>query len=415
MTHKPRIVITGSGVASPIGNDVDTYCYNLHQGQYAIGSITTFDPSNHTTKLGACITSIPTPNNLTPLEEKMSSQLSLLSAFCAEQAVSQSQLDFSQEDPDMVGVIMGSGMQNSYDLEESYKKYYQLHERLAPTIVPLNMGNAPASRIAMTYGLKGIVKGVSTACSSGFTAMLEGVQLIQDGRQDIMIVGGSDLVMCESIIAVWERMRILTREKKDPSLACQPFDQNRQGVVLGDGAAFFVIESYDHAIARQAPILAEITGMFQNSDSLDLVKPDTYGEIRCMEQTLDQADISPNDIGMIYAHATGTRLNDTVEYKSMHTVFGDDLKNIPLCGLKSMLGHTLGASGPMALVAALGTLQSGYFYPIPNLKEMEAGMDLRITTTGEIVEPVDHILINTFAFGGINVSLVISNLRGTVQ
>ncbi len=412
MTDKQRVVITGSGIASPIGNDVDTYCQNLYQGQYAIGPITTFDTTDHTTKLGACIATIPSPGNLTPLEAKMSSQLSLLSAFAAEQAVVQSGLDFSVENPQQVGVIVGSGFQNLYDLEDFYQKFYKHTGRPSPTTIPLNMGNAPASRIAMTYDLKGVVKSVSTACSSGFTALLDSVQLIAEGKQEVMITGGSDLVVCETIVTAWERMRVLTREKEDPALACQPFDQNRKGIVLGDGAAFFVVESYEHAKQRNAPILAEVTGMFQNSDSLDLVKPDSEGEIRCIEQSLTQANVIPEDMGMIYAHATGTRLNDTVEYQSLHEVFGTHLKEIPLCGLKSMLGHTMGASGPMALVAALGSLQSGYVYPIPNLNQLEEGMELRIKTTGETVESINHILINTFAFGGINVCLVISKLRG---
>ncbi len=408
MTTKKRVVITGSGIASPLGNDVETYCQNLLQGRYGIRPITTFDTTNQKINLGANLDPIPIPEHLTPLEQKMSSNLSLISVFCVEQAIKQANLDFSQENRNEIGVIVGSGFINLYDVEGFYEKLFVLNQLSSPTTIPLNMANAPASRIAMTYGLTGVVKCVSTACSSGFTALVDSAQLIQDGYQEIMIAGGSDLVLCKTLALAWERMRVLTKEKEDPALACRPFDQNRDGIVLGDGAAFFVLESFEHAIERGATILAEITGIFHNSDSLDLVKPDSEKEIYCIERTLQRADLQPDDIDMIYAHATGTKLNDITEYQSLLAVFEERLSEIPVCGLKSMLGHTMGASGPMALVAALGTLQSGNFYPIPNLNHLEEDMDLLITTTGQTLPNVNHILINTFAFGGINVCLVVS-------
>ncbi|MEM7345203.1 MAG: beta-ketoacyl synthase N-terminal-like domain-containing protein [Chloroflexota bacterium] len=270
------------------------------------------------------------------------------------------------------------------------------------------MASAPASRIAMTYGFTGAVKSVGTACSAGFTALIDSVHLIRDGYQDVMVVGGCDLVTCETIIVAWERMRILTKETEDPALACRPFDKNRRGIVLADGGAFFVLESYEHAIERGATILAEISGIAQSSDSVDLVKPDSGGQIQCLTDTLEQANLDASAIDMIYAHATGTKANDATEYQSLYTVFQKQLADIPLCALKSMMGHALGASGPMALVAALGSLETGYFYPIPNLTHLEEGLDIRVTTEGQIVENIQHILINTFAFGGINVSAIIS-------
>jgi len=407
---KKRVVITGSGVASPIGNDVETYCQNLYQGRYAIGPITTYNTSKYKTRLGACLDPIPRPTCLNPLEEKMSSKLSLLSLFCAEQAILQAELDFSQEDAKRSGVIIGSGFLNLYDLEHFYQAFYQREQPAPPTLIPINMGNAPASRIAMTYGLNGVIKCVTTACSAGFTALVDSVQLIRDGYQDIIITGGSDLSICETIIHAWERMRVLTKEKNNPALACRPFDKDRRGIVLGDGSAVFVLESYEHATQRGATILAEISGIFQNSDSLDLVKPNSKHEAYCIEQAIQQANLQPTDIGMIYAHATGTRLNDTTEYQSLWTVFKEQLPEIPVCGLKSMLGHTIGASGPMSLVAALETLRVGNFYPIPNLVHLEDGINLLITKTGQTLPHVQHVLINTFAFGGINVCLIISNL-----
>ena len=410
MSNQKRVVITGAGVASPLGNDLETYWTQLYQGCYGIGPITTFDTSAHTTKLAACLNPIPIPACLTELEQKMSSNLTLLSAFCAEQAITQAQLDSPAEDGRRGGVIVGSGFLNLYDLEDYNRDFFGGKPSRSPMTIPLNMSNASASRIAMKYGLKGIIKSVSTACSSGFTAIADSVLLIREGYQEVMIAGGSDLILSSTILNAWEAMRILTKEKDDPALACQPFDRDRRGIVLGDGAAFFVLEAYEHAAQRGATILAEIKGVFQNSDSLDLVKPDSQEETRCIEETLRLASLQPPDIDMIFAHATGTRLNDTTEYESLKTVFEDRLKHIPVCGLKAMLGHTMGASGPMALVAALGSLKLGYFYPIPNLANLEEGLDLRIVTTGQTLPSVETILLNTFAFGGINVCLVISKL-----
>ncbi len=412
MTKPKRVVITGQGIASPIGHDTSTYCQNLYQGQYGIRPITTFDTSKRKTKVASFLDPLPIPTRLTPLEIKLSSNLSRLTLFCVEQAVSQANLDFSHQNLAQIGVIVGSGFFNLYDLENFYQNLYQ-HDKLPPPSgIPLFMASAPATRVAMHYGLTGVVKSVSTACSSGFTALAESVQLIQAGEQELIIAGGSDLVVCETVTIAWERMRVLSKEKKDPNLACRPFDRNRQGLVLGDGAAFFVLESYQHARQRGATILAEISGIFQNSDSVDLVKPQVKGQTECITQTLQHAQLEPHDIGMIYAHATGTRLNDITEYNSLLNVFQSHLKEIPLCGLKSMLGHTMGASGPMALVAALSTLESGYFYPIPSLHQPEKGIELLTTPQGQIIDSIDHILINTFAFGGINVSLIISNLQG---
>jgi 3-oxoacyl-[acyl-carrier-protein] synthase II len=411
MTVKRRVVITGNGIASPLGNDLETYWAQLYRGQYGIGPITTFDTSAYATRLAACLNPIPVPASLTELERKMSSNLTLLSVFCAEQAIAQARLDFSLEDVQRSGVIVGSGFLNLYDLEDYNRDFFGGKPSRSPLTIPLNMGNAPASRIAMKYGLKGIVKSVSTACSSGFTAIADSVMLIREGYQEVMIAGGSDLVSSQTILNAWEAMRVLTKEKENPALACRPFDRDRRGIALGDGGAFFVLETYDHAVQRGATILAEIKGVFQNSDSLDLVKPDAQGESRCIEQAIQAANLQPQDIDMIYAHATGTRLNDTTEYESLQTAFKEQLKHIPVCGLKAMLGHTMGASGPMALAAALGTLKRGDFYPIPNLANLEEGMELLITLTGKKLTGIEHILINTFAFGGINVCLIISKCK----
>ncbi|MEM7132525.1 MAG: beta-ketoacyl-[acyl-carrier-protein] synthase family protein [Chloroflexota bacterium] len=408
MTSKKRVVITGSGIASPLGNQVAAYCQNLYHGQYGIGPITTFDAAKQTTKLGASLDPIPIPGCLSPRERKTCSNLSMISIHCVEQAMKQAKLNMTEVDSDEAGVIVGSGNINIYDLNEPFRALLQDDRPMSPSTIPVNMPASTPSQIAIKYGLHGIVKCVSTACAAGFTAIADGARLIRNGEQRVMIAGGADLSICPLMVHGWERLRVLSGEQDDPSLVCRPFDKERRGIALGDGAAYVVLESYEDAVARGALILAELSGFFQNSDSLNLVKPDSTRQVRCINKALQQAGLEPAEIGMIYAHATATKLNDLVEYESLLEVFQERLKTIPLCGLKSMIGHTMGASGPMALIAALGTLQADYFYPIPNLTQLEEGMALRITTEGQILKGVEHILLNAFAFGGTNVSLVVS-------
>ncbi len=406
---KQRVVITGCGVASPLGNNLADFCRHLHAGRFGIRPISRYDTTPYTTKVAAELDPIPQPTHL-PTQRKLNNAISTVCLCCAEQAIDTAQLDLSTYNREQVGVILGSGFLNLYDLEASYETMFTVSPlKVSPLTVPVNMGSSPANRVGMAYGLQGIIKSVTTACSSGLTALLDSVRLIQHGEQQVMLTGGADLVTCESLMVAWERLRVPSKVT-DPTLACRPFDRARSGIVMGDGAAFFVLESLAHAQQRQAPILAEVRAISQTADSVDLVKPDAAGEVRCLQTVLAKAALSPTDIGLIHAHGTSTTLNDAVEYEALSTVFGAHLADIPLCAIKAMLGHTMGASGSLALAAALGTFQDGYIYPIPNLTQLDEGMRLRVSQTGQLDPTIDHILINTFAFGGINNCLIVSKI-----
>ena len=408
---KKRVVITGSGVASALGNEFETYCQHLFEGRYGIAPITTFDTSNYKTKIAGALDPLPLPESLTPLKLKTVSKLTQISLHCVEQALEQAGLNLEAVDSEQIGVIVGSGHLNIYDLEIQFERFFRDGHNFSPRTVPVCMASSTPSQIAINFGINGIVKTVSTACASGFSAIVDGVRAIQDGHQEVVIAGGADLVVCRTVLNAWEQMRVIAAAGEEPALACRPFHQQRDGVALGDGAAYFVLESYDNALARGANILAEISGFCHNSDSVNIVAPQTEKEIACIEQALQMAELVPDEIDMIFAHATGTYLNDKIEVESLGTLFGERLSEIPMCGLKSMLGHTMGASGPMSLMAALGSLQNGAFYPIPNLDAVDETLDICTTTEGKTLEGVDHILLNAFAFGGVNVCLVVS---GTV-
>ena len=407
-----RVVITGVGVASPLGNSLDTFCQRLHAGEMGIGPIRDLPRHGYKSTYAAQLLPLPEPTWKTPREKKSSSLVSAVTLFATEQALTQSglDLDLDQIDPKRCGTVIGSGFHNLYDLEAVYHGYYGEGKKIPTLTIPKNMSSAPATWVGMRYRFKGIMSSVSSACSSGFSALRESFELIRSGRHDLCVTGGVDLMICESLLIAWERM-LVTSRSDDPFYGCTPFDQERTGIVLGDGAVMLVLESLAHATARGAPILAEIKTVFQNADSVDLVKPNAAGEIDCMRSALEQAGLAPDRIDLIFPHATGTRANDTVEYEALHSVFGAHLPEIPICAIKSMIGHTMGASGPMSLAAALGSLEHGYLYPLPNLRQLEAEMALDVATHGRQREPVEHILINTFAFGGINVCAILSGYQ----
>ncbi|MEM8860994.1 MAG: beta-ketoacyl-[acyl-carrier-protein] synthase family protein [Chloroflexota bacterium] len=409
--HSKRIVITGIGVATPLGNAQEEYCERLFAGEMGIRPIADHvDLSDVKSTYASQLWPLPEPAWKNRIDKKNSSLVTAVTLFAAQQSLAQSNFEPTSVDPRRCGVIIGSGFHNLYDLEATYQDFYRHGTKMHTLTIPKNMSSAPATRIAMTCGFKGIVSSVSSACSSGFTALRDSVRLIQSGEQELMVTGGSDLVVCETLLMAWERMRV-TSSGDSPEELCRPFDKSRAGIVLGDGVVSLVIESLESARARGATVLAEIKSIFQNSDSLDLVKPNPEGEIHCMQTALCQAEVEPDQIDLIYPHATGTRANDTVEYEALAAVFQQHLTNIPVCPLKALLGHTMGASGPMSLAAAIGSLSEGYIYPMPNLVELEDDMDLNILTKGEKRPDIQNILINTFAFGGINVSLVLSKFE----
>lgn len=405
-----RVVITGVGVASPLGNSLETYSQRLYAGEMGIGPIRALPRHGYKSTYAAQLLPLPEPTWASPKEKKNSSLVSAVTLFAAEQALTQSRLDLDALDKKRCGAIIGSGFHNLYDLEAVYHGYYGEGKKIPTLTIPKNMSSAPATWIGMRYGFKGVMSSVSSACSSGFSALRESVELIRSGRHTLCVTGGVDLMICESLLIAWERM-LVTSRSDDPFYGCTPFDQDRTGIVLGDGAVMLVLESLAHAKGRGAPILAEIEAIFQNSDSVDLVKPHAAGEIDCMRMALEQAELTSQEIDLIFPHATGTRANDTVEYEALQAVFGADLAETPIAAIKSMIGHTMGASGPMSLAAALGSLEHGYLYPLPNLRQLEEGIEIDVATHGRLRDQIDNIMINTFAFGGINVCAIVSKYR----
>jgi 3-oxoacyl-(acyl-carrier-protein) synthase len=223
-----------------------------------------------------------------------------------------------------------------------------------------------------------------------------------------MLAGGADLLCCVSLVRSWERLRILCPANSDPTMACRPFDRSRNGLSLGDGGALFVLEEREHARRRGATILAEVAGAFENADGFDMLKPAADGEVLCMQGALDEAGMTAADIDMVQAHGTATQLNDATEFSALRRVLGTRAEEVPVAAIKSMIGHTMGASGALSVAAAIGSLANGYVYPIPGFRTADDDVHINVSATGRLAENVTAVLVNAFGFGGANACLVIA-------
>jgi 3-oxoacyl-(acyl-carrier-protein) synthase len=403
------VAVTGVGLLSAFGCEITGFWDGLMSGRCAVRPVDFSSAGRDWTQFVAPIGEIPVPQCVSPTERNFYKQLPLAAVYCAERALIGARLCTGEIDPHRAGVVFGSGFINLYDLESMYERYFDEGQRaVSPLTIPLNMPNTPVARVSIKFGLRGVTKTVSSACSSATSAIVEAYRLVRDGRQDVMLAGGIDLVSCPTIVTCWERMRVLAPASGDPAMACRPFDRDRSGLVLGEGGALFVLEDMAHARARGAPVLAELAGASETADGFDLVKPSQDGEVRCMRGALEAAGLAPAAIDVVHAHGTGTRLNDQVEYESMREVFGVRVADLPLCAIKSMIGHGMGASGAFNLAAALGSVRRGDVYPVPNFTAADDGVALNVGTEGRRLEDVEHVLVNTFAFGGINTCLIVS-------
>lgn len=405
----PRVVITGVGIASSLGNDVSDFQRALFDGEYGIRVLSDLPFPNTAQTLGAPLRRFPEANCVAPEQKGFLSNLSQVSLYCAEKALHCAGLPQVDMNPARVGVVLGSGMGNLADLEPTYRRFFgDKKKRVSPLTIPINMASAAPSQIAMQFGLRGVCQTISTACASGLTAIVEGFHLISAGRQEAVLCGGVDLLFSETNLRGWEAMRVLSLEKNDPRLACRPFDQARSGMVLGEGAALLVLEMEQNALRRGARILATVSGTFLNSDAADMVKPDLNGQAECIVGALKKSGLPPEAIQLVQSHGTATELNDKTESQALSNVFKRHLSVLYLCAIKGQIGHTLGASGALAVTAALASFHDGYVYPVPNYEATDIPYDLNIHSVGIIDEAVEHILINAFGFGGVNSCVILS-------
>ena len=398
-----RIVITGQGAISTFGFGAGTLWNHLREGRDGIRPLDHPESAQLRVLIAAQVPAFDPAayfdEKLLPLLDRFT-QLSLLAA---REAISESGIDFSAGDAGArTAVVVGSAVGGELTRDAQSRRLYEdKSPRVHPLTIPRTMINAPASLISMAHGLTGPSFAVASACASSNHAIAQAVQAIRSGIADVAVSGGTEACFSVGNLRAWEAMRVLADD------TCRPFSRNRRGLVLAEGAAMFVLESLEHAQKRGASILAELAGIGMSSDAGDIVAPSDVGAARSMRLALADARLDVADIDYINAHGTGTVANDATETRAIHNVFGSAAARLAVSSTKSMHGHALGASGALELVAVIGALREGVVPPTANYTDADPACDLDVVPNTARSMPVRAALSNSFAFGGLNASLVL--------
>ena len=410
---KRRVVVTGFGVVHALGADVKTFWNAIKEGKSGIKTITKFDTSDFSTKVGAQIDDFDVTSFIDKKEAKRMDFFTQYAVAASKEAVSMSGLNFSEMDPYRAGVIIGSGVGGMQTLENNCRTLFEKGpKRVSPFFVPMMIANMASGQVAIKYGLKGYNACVVTACASSNHSIGDAMRIIQSGHADVMITGGSEAAITPLAFAGFCSMRAMS-ENEDPKTACRPFDKNRDGFVMGEGAGILVLEDYEHAVNRGAEILAEIVGYGSTCDAFHITAPDPEGEagVRCLQMAINDAGITPDMIGYVNAHGTSTPLNDPLESKSIKKVFGDNCKDIAVSSTKSMTGHLLGAAGGIEAIISIMALREGFLPPTINLEEPDPECDLDYIPNVGRKKNVDYVISNALGFGGHNGALVFKKFK----
>ena len=406
-----RVAVTGAGVVSPLGNSLEQFHDSLSRGRSGIGRLAPELTGRSGVQVGAMVDWNPAGL----FKEAEAANLDRVAQFAlsaASQAISASGLLADERvNRDRVGVSWGTGMGGAHTTEASYKQVYGAGEwRVRPLTVVMGMANAAGSNVAVRHGLRGPFGNYSTACSSSAMALGEAMRAIAAGRADAMIAGGAEALLVPGVLVAWQALRTLApADAANPAASCKPFDRRRAGLVLGEGAAAFVLEEESHARARGAHIYGMLTGYGNSCDAVHMSRPDRDGQIRAMKEALAEAHLDPPQIGYINAHGTATAVGDVVEAEAINAVFGPAAREVRVSSTKSLHGHLLGGSGALEFAAALLALERGVLPPTGFLEQPDPSCGLRhVASSAERVDPPRAVMSNSFAFGGSNVVLVAS-------
>lgn len=407
-----RVAVTGLGVVAPLGNSIDELFASLRAGKSGIRTLPAPCDGVSGPSIGATVET-PACALIPETRLRMLDRVSYLALVAAAQAIEDSGIDFDREDRDRCGVSVGTGMGGATTTDEGYHTLYaERSDRIKPFTVIAAMTNAAAAWIGLEYALAGPNLTYSTACSSSAVSIGEAAEKIRTGRADVMIAGGAEAPLTPGVLRAWDAMRTLARpDKVNPSASCRPFSMTRSGLVLGEGAAFLVLESWDHAVRRGGKIHAVLRGYGLTTDSAHITRPTVIGQGRAMRAALNAAGLAPDEIDYINAHGTATLQNDAVETSAIKEVFGARAYQIPVSSTKSMHGHLLGAAGALELVICVGCLKRGWIPPTMHLDQPDPACDLDyVAGAARENVPLRIALSNSFAFGGTNAVLAVEKV-----
>ena len=401
-----RVVVTGMGVASPLGCNIADFWECLLRGRSGVKSLEGSLFSGMQTKIGAMVWDYDESQYFEGKEARRMSRSSQLGIVAADQAISQAKLDDGKVGYPEVGILIGSSIGGFSSSEQFFKSFY-MRDRLSPFTIPISMNSGPASNVSIKYGFQGPLMNVDAACATAAHSIGYAFNMIRSGSLQVAVTGAADSPFAPAVVAAWAALRAISSQEDCPAEACRPFSADRDGMVLGEGAGILILEAESHALNRGGPILAEIKGYGASADSNHLTQPTQDGPVKAMRRALADASLSPDDIDYINAHATGTVWNDKNETKAIKEVFRERAYQIPVVGNKAALGHSISGSGALELIGCILSLRDQVVPPTINYKVPDPECDLDYVTEGMRSLPMDNVMSNSFAFGGSNAVLIV--------
>lgn len=414
MHKNRRVVVTGLGVVSPVGNTVHDFWKSILEGRSGVKRLQAFDPEHFSCKIAAEVRDFNPTSYLSPKEMKRMDRFVQFAVVSAKMALADSKLDMSREDPTRIGVMIGSGIGGLHTVEAEHAQYIKYGPekgpgRISPFLIPMLIVNMASGQVSITLGLKGPNSTVATACATGNHAIGEAFRIIQRGEADAMMCGGSEAATtCMGFGGFCALKALSTAYNDQPERASRPFDRNRDGFVMGEGAGVIFLEDMDHAIKRNAPIYCEIVGYGMSGDAYHMTAPDPSGDggVRCITAAIKDACLKPEDVDYINAHGTSTNYNDKIETMAIKKVFGDHARKLAVSSTKSVMGHLLGAAGGVEMIVCALALKEGMIPPTINYETPDPECDLDYVPNKPRAAKFKVALSNALGFGGHNATLI---------
>ncbi|MGD8778283.1 MAG: beta-ketoacyl-ACP synthase II [Ignavibacteria bacterium] len=413
--EKRRVVITGMGTVTPIGNNLDEFWTGLKEGRSGGGLITKFDASEYPSRIACELKDFDASLYIDKKQMRRMDPFTQYAMSTSRMAIEDSQIDLESVDLERFGVIYGSGIGGMLTFENQHRAFLEGGaRRISPFFVPMMISDIAAGQISIEHGLKGPNYATTSACATSSHAIIDAYILVQRGSADLMICGGSEAAITPMSVGGFCAARTLSTWNDKPEIASRPFDKDRNGFVMGEGSGTILLEDYEHAVKREAKIYAEIIGVGMTGDAFHITAPAPEGDgaYRCMREALRDGGIEPTKIDYINAHGTSTELNDKNESKAVKNLFGEHAYKLALSSTKSMTGHLLGGAGAVEAIATSLALQQGIIPPTINLDEPDPECDLNYTPHKAVEKEMTYALSNTYGFGGHNTSILFKKYEG---
>lgn len=410
-----RVVITGLGAITPIGLGKEEFWDSLIHGKSGIGPITRFNTDKFTTRIAAEVKNFNPENYIDKREARRMDKFAQYAVAAAKLAIEDGNISLDEVDKYKIGVILGTGIGGMETFEKEHSKLIEKGPgRVSPLFIPMMISNIGAGQVSMNLGLKGSSMTITTACASGTHAIGESFRIIRNGKLNMVLAGGAEAAITPISLAGFNSMKALSTRNEDFSRACRPFDKDRDGFIMGEGAGILVLEELNHALSRDATIYGEIVGYGSTSDAFHITQPDpdAIGAINSMKEAIEDANIQYESIGYINAHGTSTYFNDKLETLAIKKVFKNHAYNLNISSTKSMTGHLLGAAGGIEAIATVLALKTGIIPPTINYENPDDECDLNYTANKAVKKDIEYGLSNSLGFGGHNGSLLIKKYNG---